>query len=491
MILSPLLWRPNWRDGVRERLAWRTAIVEAWDGSEQRQRLRTLPRQSWEYAITATDDRRRALVAASVAIASAETETLDLPLWTDISRLTAAAAADATVIYCDTAGRGFVAGAKVLIGDQSAGESPVLASVLSASSLQLTAGLASDWPAGTAVYPMRTARLVSAIEQRSLAPDVGEWRVILETDDLADPWEGAEGPDTYWDLPVWARRPNWEAGVRWRTERPLNLVDGEAGPRIWYGNGSSPDLTVTHDYTAVGRDALAELRRALYARAGQSVGAWMPSYQRDVRLHADADEDDETLTVSRAGWAGIAGNEEHRHLQIVLWDDTRLYVEITSATALTATTERLHLQDPLPQAITVAAVRRISWMYWARLAGDQIEIDYRAPDVARVQVAWRRPRLRLATELAPEVVGPQIGGIAAPLPEAIDCTAPGAPTGSLLYVMPDAYTMSGAVLGDEIEGDADLPVLHWSGIWLLAPTEYAASDSAMSLAPAVPTGTLS
>jgi hypothetical protein len=65
--IVPWLWRPNWRDGVRERLEWLTDVRGAWDGTEQRAGLRARPRYTLEGTVSARGPARRELAAALAA----------------------------------------------------------------------------------------------------------------------------------------------------------------------------------------------------------------------------------------------------------------------------------------------------------------------------------------------------------------------------------------------------------------------------------------
>lgn len=486
-ITSPWLWRPNWREGVRERLEWLTHVIRVWDGSEQRARLRQAPRQSWEYTVTASGDRRRALVAGATAVANGEVHAIDLPLWVDRTELTTAAAAGTTTLFCDTAGRAFTAGAKVLIGAQDAWALATVASVPDATRLTLTTPLAATWPVGTFVHPTRGARLVDAVAFTSHAPDVAEWRLTWQVIDTADPRVGGTaGPDTYWGLPVWPRRPNWGTGVRGSAQEPLQLVDGLTGTRTWMRRGGTPQLEVSHQYTAIGRASLTALRGVLYARHGQWAGCWLPSYQRDVRLSVDAAANATTLTVVRAGWAPeLAGNAEHRHLQVVLWDGSMLYLEVTGATESGAT-EVFSLWSALPRAIATTDVRRISWMHWVRLASDQVEILYHTPEVAEMELTWTRPRLHLASELITHSLEPT--------QEALAQGAPAAPTGTLALLMPPLYAMSSAA-GAQDAPEALAQTAPPAPMGVLADTPIdspydAGSEALDQSAPAAPTGSL-
>lgn len=454
--VNPWLWRPNWRDGLVERLTWQTDVIRAWSGREARARLRDQPRQSWELSLTSMYDQRQRITAA---IAASHGELIELPIWPDVTRLAAAANAGATSLACDTSGRGFVAGGYALIGALTNWALLTIASVpVGGASLTLSASLAASWAEGTRVYPVRQARVVQAVERASFTPDVAQWRLTFEVDDWADPWVGTDGALSYYGLPLWVERPNWAQQLAHTRERPLELADGDTGPRQWYAKGDLPILHARHTYTVIDRPNVAALRRALYARAGRWKPAWLPSYEQDLRLIANANAGTKLLKVARVGWAGRVGEPEFRHLQIALTDGSRLYAEAVSAVVTDATTETLTLLVNLDRALTPETVLRISWLRWCRLAADQVELRYHLPELVTVQLGWQALRLVLGEELLvdDDYPTPEIEGMAQ--------AAPAVPSGVLLYALPvppEVYTQAAG--GDEALAQA---------------------------APAIPTGTL-
>jgi len=87
--------RPDWSQGITERLEWLTEVLEAYDGTEQRVRLRQLPRRGFEYGFLI--EGRDAQVLDHLLFAWGA-RIYCLPVWTDVSTLAGEAAIGSTAL---------------------------------------------------------------------------------------------------------------------------------------------------------------------------------------------------------------------------------------------------------------------------------------------------------------------------------------------------------------------------------------------------------
>ncbi|EPP9652643.1 hypothetical protein PSP82_005930, partial [Pseudomonas aeruginosa] len=148
---------PDWADGVQESLEWLTELLTSTSGVEQRRSLRLSPRRSFEAEFYA---QARERVLLDLSLAGWGGRIWALPVWPDIQLLASVTAAGALTVECDTRWRDFRAGGLALLRGESAFEYEVVEiQDLAASAIQLARPVQRRWPAGSRLYPIRTAQL--------------------------------------------------------------------------------------------------------------------------------------------------------------------------------------------------------------------------------------------------------------------------------------------------------------------------------------------
>lgn len=372
---------PNWSDPVNERLEWLTQIIEAEDGTEQAIGLRSVPRRSLEYRALAHRRDRRLMQSL---LWDWQARAYRLPIWTDESRLTAAAAAGDTVISLDTTDRDFHAGGlAVLVQGMNMHEAVEIQSV-SAGSLTLANALQSDWPDGARVYPGRLARLGDKQSLTAYTDELETMALSFAFDENASDLTPAElSPTTYRGYPVLELEPNWREDLTNDYQRRLAIFDNRTGRR------SIDDVTgrarVLHDFlwTRTSRADIQALRRWLYARDGRRNPIWIDTHTNDLVLAETVADAATTVKVENIGYSLHAvGQIGRRDIVIVLKDGTRIYRRITAATEQDADIERLTIDASLGVTVAPGDVRRISYLLLARMASDAVVITWKTNELA-------------------------------------------------------------------------------------------------------------
>jgi hypothetical protein len=175
---------PNWAGGITERLAWLTDVLESYDGSEQRIRLRSIPRRSFEFQLDLAGHDVRVLETLLHAWAA---RVFAVPVWTDRTVLTAPLSAGATAVrVSDAANADYHAGGLVAFWSDNQHHEVGEILSLAGNALTLKQPLSRGWPAGTRVFrraspasmatwwsrirPMRWRARGSALRSRIRAP---------------------------------------------------------------------------------------------------------------------------------------------------------------------------------------------------------------------------------------------------------------------------------------------------------------------------------
>lgn len=385
---KPWLYRPN--GAVIERLEWMTDISTAFDAGEQRIALRAHPRRTFEFQVGLIDRERR---TAENLLHGWQAQSFDLPVWMDCQALQAAADASDTVLLVDTTTRDFRAGGKVLISDGTpfAHELGEVAS-LTDSAITLADPLASAWPAGAEVYPVRTARLEEDLTLARFTGGTSYGRLRFECTDISA-WPPATGGTTYRGFPVLTQAPNWTEDIEQGFVRKMARFDPGTGPALFEEEGSGALMMQTHRWLLDGRAEIDAFRRWLYARRGMLAAFWLPTFALDFEVVAAVGSGDTTIQVEHCGYTDfIAQDIGRRDVRIVLRNGTAYHRRITGSTELSATVEQLTIDTALGAAVAPADIASVSYLDLVRLAGDGAEIIWHGWDLAEARINTRGAR---------------------------------------------------------------------------------------------------
>jgi hypothetical protein len=185
----PIAWmRPDWGDGIRERISYPTHVHEAHDGTEHRQQLRLIPRWRIEYPTIAED--------------ATEAGRLDAWLWTNLGKRVAVPRWMDALPFTGTASSGhelFMAGEmahrwfqprqRALIWESPTKyEAVIIDTLLNGATSRITTDPTEDAVDGTyrvgptLVVPLVPARLASALPVRRPNNASGHLVLVFDLD---------------------------------------------------------------------------------------------------------------------------------------------------------------------------------------------------------------------------------------------------------------------------------------------------------------------
>ena len=377
---------PDWKNGLRETLAWSTSIHRApATGLTQHASTREWPRRTLAFTCLAAAQAQRAVAIATAGRAAARWR---VPIWTDGQRVASVAAGD-EVIACRTTGYDFAGpGAALLYRGPRDWEVVRVAHVVDGL-LVLAAPVLADWSAGVQILPLRWARLQPGARSLAVTDSVVRPEMIFLVDEPCA-WPAQPPSVTYRGHPVLASSPDWGEGLSSSFDAGISDVDsGTALPFV--ADTRAPVVrSSTHVWELWGREEQRAFRGLIYALHGRLRPIWVPTWSSDLRLAAPAGAGSSSLTVEWAGYTqhGV-GRVGMRDIRIELWNGTALLRRV-GASSEGLETEVLHVTEPLGVQLTPAQVRRISFMALSTLASDEVEIEHTADSDgrARAVTAW-------------------------------------------------------------------------------------------------------
>lgn len=365
---------PDWADGVLERLSFATDILQSESTVEQRRALRLAPRREFE-APMLIEGRERQLL--DLTLFGWGARIWALPIWPDIQLLDVEVSIGATAIPCSTEHLDFHDGGLAMLRGESAFNSETVEiDVVTLTDLQLKRPTQRAWPAGSRLYPVRSAQLLeqpslSRLTDQAIRADVHF--LVMEPCD----WPAVMPSTLYRGRPVYDARPDETGDLTSSLSRLMLTLDSVAAFPLFTDSADRGLAVLGHRWLDLGREMRAALRSFIYAMNGQQKAVWVPTHADDLTLVDQVTDLATTIDVAYAGYTRFAsGKPGRRDIRIKLHDGSVFFRRITGSTELSADVERLAIDTAFGRQILPAEVMRISWMALCRFNGDSIEIEH-------------------------------------------------------------------------------------------------------------------
>lgn len=365
---------PDWGDGIEETLTASTDILQSESAVSQRRQLRLAPRREFSGPMYAEGRERQYL---DLALFGWSDRIWAMPIWPDIQLLEVAVDVDAEFIQCATEHLDFRAGGLALLRGEDAFtyEAVEIIEVLS-TGLQLKRGTQQAWPAGSRLYPVRTAQLLAEPELSKLTDRLIEASVQFLVVEECD-WPEWLPTILYRGRPVWDRRPDDSENLTHSAQRLRSTLDSGMAIPLITDTAQRALQMLGQRHLDLGREARALVRSFIYGMHGRQKVVWVPSHMDDLTIVATASAVATTLDVANIGYTRFSnGKPGRRDIRIELWNGTVLMRRITGAIELDGQTERLALDAALGIEVQPGDVARISWMNLCRFEADAQRIEH-------------------------------------------------------------------------------------------------------------------
>jgi hypothetical protein len=359
---------PNWAGGITERLAWLTDVLESHDGSEQRIRLRSVPRRSLEYSLDLAGHDVRVLETLLHAWAA---RVFAVPVWTDRTVLTVPLSLGATTVtVADAAHADYHAGGLVALWSDNQHHEVGEIGSLAGNTLSLKQPLSRSWPAGTCVFPARFARIDGDVVVAHPTDALASARVRFRVED-ASAVPAIDAGTAYRGYRVLEWRPNRIEDVTDTWRRKLAILDYGTGPVTVDDLSGHPVVGKRLRFTFGDRATIHAFRAWLHARQGRAGPFWLSSGQSDVEVTRPIHAADQHLAVKNIGYARyLASPTIRRDVAIRVAGGPVYRRRITGATEISADEELLTIDAPVGVAIPLSRVLRVSFLNLVRLEAD-------------------------------------------------------------------------------------------------------------------------
>lgn len=395
-----LFWFPP-ESEVREVLEWRTAITQREDGTEQRQSLRTTPRQRIRFEVRADDEESAEASELRTLLLAFRPFLFGVPVWFELRQVDAPAALGATVLEVDTRDVDHRADGSVLVfepGDRSFFDVGVQA--IADDQLTLAQPTPAAVSADALVVPLRFGYITREPQFDEWTQAITDSTIEFETTDnvelaFADQAALAAAFDVHPEdgLPVLADpSPMTGDTLRLAMRSVFTRVDSGIGVAQLLARHPVSDVLASRRARA---RSLAEIRRwrALLHWIRGSWGAfYLPTFQRDLPVLADFQLDATSITVESTNLAQFLGvREPRRSLMLELPDRRQFFARMTGVVDVGGGAEQISLAQAFGATaeIVPAADARVSFLELSRVEGDAATIVHARPGLALIEVQTR------------------------------------------------------------------------------------------------------
>ncbi|EDQ2494092.1 phage tail protein [Salmonella enterica subsp. enterica] len=361
-------WRLQPEGDVTETLSWKTDVLASQNGAEQRVARRLSPRRTLEFQVQADGQARQRLEADLYHFGS---RVWSVPVFPDVAVLTQPVVPGSLSLPLSACGRDIQPGSSLLLqtgsGMTDDGET-VAVSAADDKTLTLKRPVTRYWPAGTRLYPLRSAQLTDmpVLTRKSDGAVTAQIRFRLTGHQASDSTYTAP-PPRYRGFPVLEPGSDWSEDLTGQYTRLLAEFDSDTGVTVRMDLAGRAFTLQRHHWLVVGRETQSALRTLFYTLRGRQRPVWVGSQCSDfIPLSMTGNQ----LTVMANGIGRFGPQPGRQDIRI----EARQGIyrrRLVSAAASDGETEILTL-DGDGLVLKQPDFLKVSWLTLCRLDSDDI-----------------------------------------------------------------------------------------------------------------------
>lgn len=375
-------FRPNWAEGVVERVSFVTEVLTSETDMEQRRALRRYPRRSFEASFLRTKRDRSRLQSFLTGIGR---DWFLVPLWHDQWTLQASFSLTIQFPTGTATMREFQPGTLALLsGRDTTVHEIVQVETVNALTDQVTFSRPQTpltWDAGSRLTPLRVAKITDTAQMEHPTDSVGLTTLRF---DLRDP-DTYVVPDWRYCVPLWQFPLNWSTPVNLDFNRLTFDLDNDTSLPDSVSPGERTRIGVRAGLTLRGRSNVYGLRQFITSARGRQVSFWFPTTLNDLQPVSDLSGNYFDVQKSGVGEFVNTPQDVHRQVMIRFKGEERppVFRTVTSVEELLSV-ERVFVAVPLP-AIGLAEIEEVSFVLPVRFEQDSFELRHLVDDSSAVQ----------------------------------------------------------------------------------------------------------
>lgn len=368
----------EYEQGVRETLGFLTDVIPALSGKEQRIALRKNPRQLFEvtYRLSGNDRQRMQNLLMDWT-----DNVFGFPLQHEGVKLSAGTSIGATSF--STLGASEVdfrvGGLAVLFTDANTFD-VITIDTVSDTTITSDDPVLNAYPAGTAIWPVRSARIVGAVPGRRWKTDLEEFRVTFEvTDNNTGALTGdVSAYSTYNSRTLFDGCNVVEGGTMGEEfTRRVHRIDNRTGLVDITSDWDRNKRSATKGFVLHDRAEILAFRRAMLSIRGRQKAFYIPTFIDDLEVEDDLTSGTATMDIVNIEYTRYAQNREPKRIvKVTFTDGTSQVNTVASSVVVDSDTERLTFDDNWATTKTVAEIERVEFYELVRFDSDNVNINY-------------------------------------------------------------------------------------------------------------------
>lgn len=376
-------FEPDWSSPVEVEIAYKTEVLTSRNFREQRLALRSQPRKSIRFEVTALRSVYQKFMQQIAARQQAEWVVPEIvrPAFAD------GAASGATSLSFPARPVWVRPQSWVVVKLPSGLQ---LRQVLTATTTAFTFAtpLPEAVPAGASVFPGLIGRLSQSMSGSTPTNAALKGTVELAADPGANFFEEETvAPITFNGRELWLRRSNWGTVPSLDFEGRLETVDYDRGVVTHFSPVIHNVLRVQREYVARGHAEAQELTSFLHRMKGQRGEFYAPSVSHDLDPSVGAAAASSFLDVPGTETATLfAASPVHRAV-FVRFADGSYQANVVTGITVSGSNSRIAVANPWTQAVSSGNARMVSWLYAMRLSADTVTMEWLTDSVARAKLA--------------------------------------------------------------------------------------------------------
>jgi hypothetical protein len=392
----------NWDDqqgsAIIERLTWRTNVLEAINGVEQAIMMRQYPRRTLQYSylLASTGTNAPHVRALFHALMSGwQSRLFAVPIWTDATRLSVAAAAGQPVITVPTGFFDYDPGNYIMLWQDQDNYELLQIDSMDSGTVTATVNLANTWPAlRTVVMPARLGYITPQMQGAKETVDLDIVPITFEL--LVNAFSVnrivAGARTTYRGLHVLLQKNFYNDTHAFEINRPVERFDANIGYFSQDAINPAPHTKNEFAWLCANHQGSSDLFAWLDSRRGRYGAFWYPTWAHDFELAQDIGSTDASIVVNNIGYSALyvqdgAPIASRRDIMLQTVSGSRFFKRIIDAGDNGDGTETLSLDSTFGVVIPVNAIDRISFLIPSRQDADAVEIAWQTGNVSLAQFA--------------------------------------------------------------------------------------------------------
>jgi hypothetical protein len=378
----------NWDKAITQEYQWKTDVLQAYDGTEQRFKLRSNPRQQFTFDTLTEGLETNRLDAL---LWNWQSRVFAVPLWVDAALLAEPVTATQKIIPINTQYLNYHQGGLVVLINGQHVKALEIASVTN-DYIELKRVLNEPWPIGTVVCPALLARLPAQQSVSRLTAGITQASWSFESDGNENMYSAALTQNTYRNHPVLTFQPNRSNPIDQQYLRLTSLLDNGINTATIDDHGKQPNIISSVEFILENKRQVAEFKNWLQQCAGRHQPFWTPTWQADLHSLELMAKGSRNMIINNISYSmHYKRHPGKQDVMILLRDGTRIYRHITGAVINENNSQKelLTFEKPLTQPIPTKDILMLSFLGLCRFDSDLVEFEWLTHDIARVALKTR------------------------------------------------------------------------------------------------------